>query len=257
MRRLSLITFILLAAVTIGQTQVIPYYGETYEKETGKLRSKAWISAQGHFRMETTGETGKTNVTIFRADSTKAYLLDMEKKTWMAISLSQITGGTLSGIAALEVESRSVTREFRGQEDIEGLTCSHYYVKGASALKGGTTDYNDYDEWIYEPDQIWRQRTDEIRPGLYLVHRNIKTGAPPAHLFEIPKDFRGSELPLGGMLEMFTGKSKQENQQSAEDVGKSFEEVFKKINEATDSTKTKEQQMQDLLKLLNNTNKKK
>jgi hypothetical protein len=40
--------------------------------------------------------------------------------------------------------------------------------------------------------------------------RNIKTGEQPAHLFEIPKDFKGSYLPAGGMLEMFTGKSQEQ-----------------------------------------------
>ena len=210
MKRILCITFVLFAAAVSAKAQVVPHYGETYEKETGKLRGKAWVSALG-FRQETPDENGKTSILIYRIDSAKVYIVDMEKKTWLSFSLSQITDGTLSGIRALERENHNVKRTLINQETVEGKNCNHYRVETATLLKGGTTDYADWEEWIYEPDKMWIQRSDDLRAGYYLVHRNIRMGAQPAHLFDIPRDFKGSELPMGGMLEMFTGKAQDGN----------------------------------------------
>jgi hypothetical protein len=255
MKRISFITVFLLVAAVAAKSQIIPHYGETYEKETGKLRGKAWMSAVG-FRQESTNDKGKTSVTIYRVDSAKVYHLDMEKKTWMAFPLSQLMDGTLSGIEAFERESHSVQRTLINQETVEGKACNHYRVVTATALKGGTTDRADWEEWIYEPDKMWIQRSDDIRAGRYLVHRNIVMGAQPAHLFEIPKDFKGSSFPAGGMMEMLqqsSGKSQAEIKDANKDA-KSATDQLNNIN--NDPNKTQEQKIQEALKMLEGMNKK-
>jgi hypothetical protein len=255
MKSISFITVFLLVAAVAAKSQIIPHYGETCEKETGKLRGKTWMSPLG-FRQESTADNGKTNVIIYRVDSAKVYRLDMEKKTWMAFSLSQLMDGTFSGIEAFERENHSVQRTLINQETVEGKACNHYRVATATALKGGTTDRADWEEWIYEPDRMWIQRSDDIRPGRYLVHRNIVMGAQPAHLFEIPKDFKGSSLPAGGMMEMLTGKSKQQNQQDMNDAGKKAQDAKQQMNSADDPNKTDKQKLQEALKMLEGMNKK-
>jgi hypothetical protein len=270
MKRISFITLCLVALALTAKAQIIPHYGETCEKGSGKLRGKAWISAVG-FRQETPNENGKTNIIIYRVDSAKVFILNTDKKTWMAFSLSQLTSGKLSGVAAFERESHNVKRTFINEEEAEGKMCNHYRVETATALKGGTTDRADWEEWIYEPDRIWRQRTDDVKAGGYLVHRNIKTGEQPAHLFEIPKDFKGSYLPAGGMLEMFTGKAQDGGNTGAatfqnlvgteesEEKAKSANDLMKELKEAEkiQDTQKRQQEMARIMKEMNNLKKKK
>ena len=61
MKRISFITLCLVVLALTAKAQVVPHYGESVEKETGKLRGKAWISSGGSFRQETPGADGKIN----------------------------------------------------------------------------------------------------------------------------------------------------------------------------------------------------
>jgi hypothetical protein len=102
MKRLIVLA-VSLATMATAQAQVSPRYGEVYEKETGNLRSKEWISAEGNFRIESPRDDGGVNVTIFRFDTKTAYRLDMAKKTYISFSLEQGTdAGKLTGYRSLE-----------------------------------------------------------------------------------------------------------------------------------------------------------
>jgi hypothetical protein len=140
------------------------------------------------------------------------------------------------------------------KEVIEGVECDHYFVERTGQRKDGGKEYNNYDEWI-APDKIWRQRSDETRPGKYLVHRNIRTGQVPAHLLEIPKDYKGTAMPAGGLMEMFTGKSREQNQQDAQKAMDELGEKFKKLEE-DNKGKSEQEQIINALKLLEGANKK-
>jgi hypothetical protein len=242
-----------------AQAQVPTHYGETYEKETGKLRGKAWISPQTGFRQETPGKDGHASVIIFRRDSMMAYVLNPAKKTYISIPFSQITdAGKLSGIEGFEEQSHNSKRTLVNKEVIEGVECDHYFVERTGQRKDGGTEYNNYDEWI-APDKIWRQRSDETRPGRYLVHRNIRIGQVAAHLLEIPKDFKGTTMPGGGMLEMLTGKSQGENMQKQQDAQKGVQDIFDNAKKSKTDTegKSDNEQLKDALKMLEGTTKKK
>ena len=191
MKRISFITLLLLAAVVV-KAQVPAHYAEEYEKETGKLRGKVWFADDGSFRQETPGENGKTSVIIVRRDSMAAYHLNTANKTYMKLDIASITdglgGGKLTGIEDMETAKTNIKSTFRGKETVEGVECDHYFHQRTDALKGGGTASADYDEWV-PADKIWRQRSDELRPGRYLVQRNIRIGAQPASMFEIPRDY--------------------------------------------------------------------
>lgn len=254
------IILLLLCALPIaqaawGQNTLVPGYSEVYEENSGKLRSKEWQSTR-NVRMEMPGEDGKTTTVIFRADSLKFYILDTEKKTWLSIDPAQITGGAIYGIAALEHEGNSVKRTFINEENVGGYSCRHYRVESALAHKGGTTSYSDWDEWVYEPYKLVIRRSDDIRPGQYTIRQNIAMGPQPESLFEIPKDYKGSAMPLGGMMEMITGQSKEQNQQGIENIMDGFKKLEEDMKSATEG-KSQEEQIQNLLKMIEGQQKKK
>jgi hypothetical protein len=214
MKTAKFIIATLALTLTLGaataQTKVVPRYGEAVEKETGKLRSKIWVSDKG-FRMETPRDDGGVNVIIFRTDSMTAYRLDPAKKTYFSFKVDVenlgLGGGELSGIEEFETVQSNVDRRLVGRETVEGVECEHYVIRRTDALKGGTTAIADREEWINPVDRIWRQQQDDIRPGSYLVHRKIVKGPQPAHLFEVPRDYTGSAMPAGGFMEALSGKS--------------------------------------------------
>ena len=244
-----------LAQAAQGQNTLVPGYSEVWEENGGKLRSKEWQSTN-NVRLEMPGENGKTTTVIFRADSLKFYILNTENKTWMSIDPAQITGGTFYGIVALEHEGNSVKRTFIKEENVGGYSCRHYRVESALAHKGGTTSYSDWDEWVYEPYKMVIRRSDDIRPGQYTIRQNIVMGPQPESLFEIPKDYKGSAMPIGGMMEMFTGQSKEQNQQKIDETGDKLQDLMNQFKNINNSDKTQGQKTQEMLQILNQGNKK-
>ncbi len=236
---LLLVVCLAIGAAT-ARAQVPSYYGEEYEKDTGKQVGKTWHSAAGYARQESPGANGKTNVMIIRRDSMKVYRLDTAKKTYITLDLSTIEDRSFIGIEALESQSHSVRRTSRGTEEVEGVDCTHYFVQRVDALKDGSTSSSDYEEWI-APDRIWRQRSDETRPGYYLVNRNVRVGEHPASLFEIPRDYTGMAMP-GNLLELFggnpqggqpqkMGEVQQTATEAADRAGEAFEAIKQKVND--------------------------
>lgn len=79
----------------------------------------------------------------------------------------------------------------------------------------------------------------------------------PESLFGIPKEYKGSAMPIGGILEMFTGQSKEQSQQKMDETGDKLQEVGKMLENANDPNKIQEQKLQEAMKLLEQSMKKK
>jgi hypothetical protein len=251
MKRLLLLAVSLASVVATAQAQVPAHYGEIYEKETGKPRGKEWFSSDGSARMEYPSENGTTSIAIVRRDSMAAYILRPANKTYIRLDIGAIIdglgAGKLLGIEAFETESSDVERVFRGTEVIDGVECNHYFVQRVDVLKGGSTSSANWDEWINPADNIWRQHSDDIRPGSYLVKRNIRIGAQPSNLFAIPRDYQAINIPVGGMLEMFMGGGTDKDES---DQMKNLQNQLEKLNQiGNDPTKTQEQKLQDAMKM--------
>jgi hypothetical protein len=267
MKRLSFITVCLLAvALTdIVQAQDVKFtaspvtYSEEYWESSGKLISKIWRSGNNTRSESIDRFNGKTIVIIMRQDSAKGFVLDMEKKTYKAVPLSMFTNQkeATNNVVGLDIVKESNTdKKFIKEEEVEGYPCKLYEIKTTSMMKNGgqSVDYF-VNEWIYEPFNLWiRQKELPYEPSK--IRRNIKTDPQPESLFEIPKDFKGMTLPTGGLMEMLTGKPKEQNQQDADKAQKGFEELGDKMKEI-EKNPDKNQQMQDMLQLLNESQKKK
>jgi hypothetical protein len=250
MKRLLIMVAILLTAVT-AQAQVVAHHAETYEEETGRLAFKLWASARGNCRQEMPRDDGTTMTVIFRTDSAKFYLIDATKKMVISFSRSQAGQGKLWGIEAMETASRSYDKKFLGRETVEGYDCAHNSIRQTSANKAGIKEGVTTEEWFYEPYKLAIRSTDLARGRGYWIMRNITIGEPPAHLFEIPKDYKEMTIPMGGLLEMATGKTESDLKPAWDKANQDAKSQVDKVNSiSNDKSKTQEQKIQEMSKLL-------
>ncbi len=140
------------------------YYGETFEKETGVMRSRTWVSiSKMKSRLEHIGKDGKiSSVTILDMKTLTSYNLNLDKKTYQVMDMKKLIDGSALGIEALKVVDSKTERTVLGKEKIEGYDCTHYGVSTVTTTQGGS-DSGQYDEWIWEPHGIPIQITDRYR----------------------------------------------------------------------------------------------
>lgn len=245
----KLILLIAIAALNGVAAWGQSYYAERYKQNSGKLLSKLWM-ANDKSRMETKSEDRPTMITIYRKDSANVYCIFPEKKMYMVIPKSQMN---MNGVTGLEIEARrNVTQEFIENETVEGYPCKKYKVTFVSVLKDGREEKHVQYDWIYEPLKAIIMTTggyDEPE-----VLRNIKEGPQPAHLFEIPKGYK--QMPVAGQLgEMLKSSLGTPKADGVKKDIKDTEKAMKAIKDNPD--KSQNEKTMDMLKLLNEMQKKK
>lgn len=242
------IVVLCLAAIAAGaQAQKVSCYSEVYNERTGELKSKEWNSADGYGRQEHPDGT----IAILRADSMKMYYLNPANKTARALPYSQVNTNDMLGrkLAA----SSDYKREFVRHETVEGYECAVYTVTRTKTLTTGDTEASVNIEWVYEPLGMWIRLQDDTYGAIATrrIRRNIVQGSQPAHLFEIPRDYKVITIPAGGLMEMMTGM-KQTEQQKDKSLDKDD-----LLDMVTGGNKEAAEKMQEVLKQIEKLNKKK
>jgi len=267
MKQLLFIILCLLATALAvkAQNQMKVSYSGTQYWSNGKLYAKEWVSvANGNLRLRSERpdeQTGQTTITIFRQDSAKFYMLKPANKTAMVLPMSQIQGG-MNSMLGLDIEvSRTRKTELLGREMIEGFDCGHYLSTGTSTLTTGTESSGCYEYWLHEPLGVTMQHKEGCGYMPPITLKNFQQGTQPDHLFEIPKDYKVITLPAGGLLEMMTGNSREQNQHDAENLqneaNKQMQDLNRQLeNIGNDPNKSDEHKAQDLFKMLEGLNKK-
>lgn len=262
MKRLSFILICLLSAAGVADAQTptavktVSYSGREYYKYSGKEYAKIWTQADpGNLksRSERVDEqTGEKSIIIFRQDSAKMFVLKPEKKTYMVLAMSQLN---LNDLVGLNLEKdRNVQKELVGIENINGYECHHYKFISNSTFNNGTQEKGCHESWIFEPLNVTMQQSncgydEPITLG------SFQQGQQSAHLFEIPKDYNVIALPTGGLMELITGNSRQQNQKDVDDAKQTLQSTGEKLQEIGKNPDPN-QQIQGLLNLLNEGGKK-
>jgi hypothetical protein len=161
----------------------------------------------------------------------------------------------------LDVEvSRTSKTELLGRETIEGYDCGHYLSTSTSTLTTGTEDSGCYEYWEHEPLGVTMQHKEGCGYMSPITLKNFQQGPQPDHLFEIPRDYSVMELPLGGLMELITGNSREQNQRDADNVKKELntksQDLQKQLEQLNDPNKSDQEKMIDALKMLEGLNKK-
>lgn len=162
----------------MAQTVSAPMYWETFDERTGRLINKVWTDANGNQRIENVATPDE--FTINRIDvRTRAITMNRcnsRTKTYTSITINP------------DVEGAGMVETLIGQEMVEGRMCNHYRITwtGKSEVR---------EEWR---DPALHNLPIRSRDGNNppTVTRNIRQGAQPAHLFEIPRDYTGQSVNL-------------------------------------------------------------
>ncbi len=193
MKRMILLAVGLAIGAATATAQNVAMYSEVYKEKTGALEYKQWVSAGGSIRQET--PDGK--VTIMRIDSMKMYNLDPAAKTAQVLPLSQENAA--KHMAGRQRELQLI----KDGVDVEGYATSHYKV--SDVHPGQNDGVNERQEWIHAPFNTWIRILWDPLLGPS-VRRNIRPGAQPASLFEIPRDYTVSSMIPDGLQELLKGK---------------------------------------------------
>ena len=263
MKTWILLLFAGLLGMTTAEAQ-ISFYGE-WCYSNGELISKTWVSPKGLRSESVDKQTGKKFITLCLLDTKKVYALFEDKKTGFLINDITKFAGTNQMVGLDLVSNEQSHTEYLGEEEVDVRMCKKYYSYRTSInnLTGEAQTENAGLTWIYEPLKAsnYTGCIAEKPGGQYdrlQVLRNIRQGPQPAHLFELPEGYKITEMPSGGMLELFSGKSRQESQKNFDDTRDAFQkkaEEIKSINEGSD--KSPEEKIKALLEMFGAGQKKK
>ncbi|MDR1222600.1 MAG: DUF4412 domain-containing protein [Tannerella sp.] len=251
MKRILLLAVCLVAMATAqAQAQKIPLYSEVFDEHTNKLSSREWRSAEGHLRQETPRNDGTFKVTVYRADSLKFYEIVERTKIVAELPLSkQLTPGQMVEV----VKDAGSTRELTGRETIEGYDCAVYRITKHRTLANGQSESSYHTEWYYEPLDLVICYVESLNV-MNLITRNIVQGAQPAHLFEIPRDYKwfDTSAAMEQMRDQFDAMKN-----AAEMLKQGQQEQNRKLDEIkNDPNKTEQQKIIEALKMMGSEKKK-
>lgn len=252
MKKWTLLLLTVLSGISAAQAQ-ISFYGE-WCYSNGELISKTWVSPKGARSESIDEKTGEKFITIIFLDTRKAYALFPDKKSGILLEPDKMNTNQMVGLDLVSHEQGH--QDYLGVDEVDGRACKKYY--NYSTHINNMTGENETENvgyfWYYEPMKASNYSgciAHQLGPyEQQEILRNIRMGPQPDHLFEIPEDYAIMEIPDGGMLEMLTGKPREQNQKDADDAKKSIQEGFEEIQKATDKSKSQEEHIKDLMKLL-------
>ena len=183
---LMVISLVVLVLSIVPQVMAQSYgmYYETFNERTNQLLSKHWTSNDNlRSRMEHSNSNDFT-ITVFDPTTTTItmYSFDARTKTYTRFTVSSEGYGLGNNMQTHQVRSETDL----GQEMVEGRMCNRRRINFAN---GSVSEY-----WN-DPtlnDLAIRTKHGNEPPSII---RNIRQGSQPAHLFEIPRDYREQSAP--------------------------------------------------------------
>ncbi len=150
---------------------------------SGKTSMKSKFAMKGQkFRMES--EMGEGSYTIVRGDL---------KKTWMVMpatkSYMELDGKHEEAPVPEEKVKNEISRRVVGTETIDGHPCTKHEV----TVKVGDKTAVIYQWWA--TDINFPVRTAAVDGSWFMEYRDIKFGAQPDSIFEIPGGYRKMSIP--------------------------------------------------------------
>jgi hypothetical protein len=258
-------------AQKFGNFKSAPHSASVYTLYGKEVYMKVWHDGKNYRADNVPGTkwegltTDKQTRTIYRSDSAKVYIIYPDDKQIMTVLPERMNTNSMLGLN-FETGSNQ-TKEFIGMEEVDGKQCQHWSVttKSTMELFGKTSEETScYDYWFYEPWQMDIQTKSGCGFIEPLITLNVQFGPQPASLFEIPKGYQMRELiPAGGLMELITGKGRDENQQNVDAAGEKIKEGMDDISkqmedyEKRTEGKSEAEKIQEALKMLGGSTKKK
>jgi hypothetical protein len=209
MRAILVITSLLISTASFAQGAAPSapkvQYSADYVMETAEGASRGHIyAAPGVERSETVNE-GTTMISIRRDDKHVTWMLMPSERMYMEIKAGQPAPGRSNTPSPEDYKTQMTTE---GRETINGIvtTKSKVLMTGADGSKMGGFWWTSDDGLVVKMDVISAEKGGKVRLKRELT--NIKIGAQPAELFEIPAGYTAMNMGFGsGLLGIPRGAS--------------------------------------------------
>ncbi|MDO5571119.1 MAG: hypothetical protein Q4F97_06595 [Bacteroidales bacterium] len=235
------------------------------EGSRGDPESRQWFQYLGNAKFNMRSECisadcikdGQQMITIFRSDSAAVFVIYPDEKRYLVMPFEKLSN--TNKLIGLDWEvSRSSSKKFIDNNTfILGRQLNHYVFETESVDRYGNKESGGIEQWIDPSTNLVMKQSDGLG---YIVKRvemsRLVTGPQPDDKFAIPTGYKRVALGSGGLMEMLTGKPREENQQNLEKTEKAFKDVNDKIKNATEG-KSEEEGLKNLLELLKETQNKK
>jgi len=182
--RLTVVAVVVaMCAAFAGIAAAYDFSADMIMKQEGKTMNGKMFLSGTKSRMEMQGA-----VTISRMDKKVTWMLMPDQKMYME---SQLKPGSVP----VEKDSTQVDKVLAGKDTVDGKPATKYKVT-FSETREKTTVY----QWFLDANGL-PVKTAALDGSWSQEFRNIKTGAQPANLFEVPAGYKKFSMPAmpGGM----------------------------------------------------------
>jgi hypothetical protein len=175
------------------------YTADMVNVKTGKVMQKLAVTPDKLYSESLNDKGKRAGLAIIRLDQKKMYMIMEDEKAYIEMPFNK----DKFSVADLSMGMAKVKREKVGMETVNGYTADKFQIT-ATVMGMNVTSY----EWVapeFEPMPIRTESQGEIQEM-----RNIKTGPPPASLFELPSSYKRDtdmENMMKGMMGSGSGGS--------------------------------------------------
>ena len=155
-----------------------------------KIKGKVYVG-RDRWRMDIFDPTGKKMITITRADKGVSYVLMPEDKTYMESPMRGAEGQMMMDLS--KKLPGEIERKKLGKEKVSGILCDKYKIVSEIPTPMGKTEAITAYIWISMDGIPVKSQIADGSASSTLT--NIKRGAQPASLFEIPAGYKKWEMP--------------------------------------------------------------
>ncbi len=165
----------------------------TSGKRNGQAIHGKMYAAEQAMRMDLEAEPGMESSTIVRFDKKVVWVLMPGEQRYMEMPITPRAGMT----AALRNTGVKYELQDLGAEKVGSYDCEKYRVHWTDHEQSGSGFV-----WVATGGDVkgFIVRAEDEKSGATNEYRNIRPGAPPASMFEVPAGYQKMEMPgMGGM----------------------------------------------------------
>ena len=198
----------LFSATVVLANPVKEFSADSVDAKSGRLEGKVYVtSTKMRFEDYASGEKPEF-ISLIRFDQQKMYFLFTDSKTYIEYPLEVKSPSdwkemqkVLGGLAEMPGIEMKTTEKKVAEETVNGYKTEKFRITETATFMGTRQTSTSY-VWIAKEFSIPIRTQDDEDDGKITELRNIKIGAPPASLFELPAGYKLDKEKMGQIEEM-------------------------------------------------------
>ena len=189
-KRLAVLVGVMALAVSCGAAD----FSADMITKAGKMTVTGKVYRKGNLIRQDTKSPMGNRIIILRQDKKVMWMLDPATKTYVELPMREkVDFAKLGEDARLK---KMAVKKPMGREKVNGVLCDKFQLVYKDKRMGTST------HWVSN-DLQWPIKTESKGPNTMLMEcKNIKVGAQPMSLFELPKGYKKTKMPSGGPMGM-------------------------------------------------------